>query len=391
METKKLAILGASYLQLSLILRAKEMGYETHVFAWERGSISMNYSDYFYPISIMEKDLILEKCREIKIHGVTSVASDLAMETANYIAFHLNLVGNSLYSTEISRDKFKMRQAFKHAKLPCPRFLSSKENLRLVSSSLSYPLIVKPTNRSGSIGVTEVYSETELYKAINRAEFESFTNEAIIEEFIQGEEISVECISWKGKHTILATTDKETSGTPYFVEIGHHQPSKYEDKLKDKINKIVFRALDVLQIENGASHTELIITKDNGIFIVEIGARMGGDKIGSELVRLSTGYDFVQGVIEVALDNEPIVNQTLNMNSGIHYITPQAGVITSIKINKKISEFIMKVESILDVGDSIEYPIKESNHRAGYILYQAPQRLLKQDLEKALQYVQITQ
>ena len=80
---KKLAIIGASYLQEPLIEKAKSMGIETHVFAWAAGDVGEKSADYFYPISIVEKDEILKRCREIGIDGICTIASDLAVITVN--------------------------------------------------------------------------------------------------------------------------------------------------------------------------------------------------------------------------------------------------------------------------------------------------------------------
>ena len=102
---KKLAIIGASYLQNPLIVKAKEMGLETHVFAWKSGDIGEKTADYFYPISIVEKKKILDKCLEIGIDGICSIASDLASITVNYVAMEMGLVGNSLVCTEKSTNK----------------------------------------------------------------------------------------------------------------------------------------------------------------------------------------------------------------------------------------------------------------------------------------------
>ena len=93
---KNIAIIGASYLQVPLIKKAKEMGLTTHVFAWEAGDPGERDADHFYPISITEKEKILEKCRGIGISGITSIASDLAAVTVNYVADSLGLPGNSM-------------------------------------------------------------------------------------------------------------------------------------------------------------------------------------------------------------------------------------------------------------------------------------------------------
>lgn len=92
---KKIVIIGANDFQNQLILKAKEMGFETHVFAWKDGSPGEQTADYFYPISIVETEQILETCREIRPDAVASIASDLANITVSKVAAGLGLPGNS--------------------------------------------------------------------------------------------------------------------------------------------------------------------------------------------------------------------------------------------------------------------------------------------------------
>ena len=107
---KKLAIIGASYLQEPLIEKAKSRGIETHVFAWKVGDIGERTADFFYPISIVEKEQILKKCQEIGIDGICSIASDLAAIAVNYVAEKMGLTGNSMKCVEVSTNKHSMRQ-----------------------------------------------------------------------------------------------------------------------------------------------------------------------------------------------------------------------------------------------------------------------------------------
>lgn len=119
---KKLVIIGANDFQNQLILKAKSLGYETHVFAWECDDAGEKTADCFYPISIVEKEKILEECRKIKPCGICSIASDLAAITVNYVAENLNLPHNSQKCTEISTNKFRMRQALAEHYIPTPKF-----------------------------------------------------------------------------------------------------------------------------------------------------------------------------------------------------------------------------------------------------------------------------
>ena len=365
---KKILIIGASYLQLPLIKKAKDIGLETHVFAWEEGAVGKKISDFFYPISIIEKERILEVAKSISPDGVISIASDLAIATVNYLSNKLGLIGNTMETTRQTTNKYIMRKKLMSGGFPCPEFVLCHEGTYIEPNDFQYPVIVKPTDRSGSRGITKVLQQDKLTKAIERAKKESFNSEVLIEEFIKGNEISVEMISCKGKHFPLAITDKITSGDPYFVEFEHHQPSAIGDKCSEEILSMVTSALDCLGVENGASHSELLLTSDGRNVFVEIGARMGGDCIGSDLVELSTGYDFVKGVIEIALDTFTGVKKKQSNYSGIYFIKNNSGKVIEVEDKTcKYSQIIRK-EINVKLGDKLN-PIMESGDRLGYYIY----------------------
>lgn len=312
----KIVIIGASELQNPLILKAKEMGLETHVFAWQDGSVGEKTADYFYPISIVEKDRILEQCRRIKPDAVASIASDLANITVHYLARELGLTTNSERSILVSTNKYEMRSALKNAGVPTPDFTAVGESDSLdAAKQMGLPLIVKPTDRSGSRSITKIESIEDMESAVARAVSDSFEKKAIIEEFLYGREYSCECISFDGIHHCLAITKKYTTGSPHYIEIGHLQPSGLDEETAEKVKILIFQALDVLEIRYGASHSEFKVDKDGDIHIIEIGSRMGGDCIGSDLVQLSTGFDFVKMVIQVALGEKPCLNRGLHPNA----------------------------------------------------------------------------
>ena len=368
---QKLAVIGGSYLQLPLVLKAQEMGLEVHCFAWKDGAVCEDKADYFYPISIVEKEVILEKCKEIGIDGVTSIASDLAVLTVNYIANHLGLTGNDDAFSYIQTNKYLMRQCFDIAGVPSPRYhlLSSPQSITSFED-WHWPLIVKPTDRSGSRAVHKVETHEQLYAAVQDAIDVSFAREAIVEEFIDGVEVSVESISWKGEHYILQITDKVTTDD-HFVEIAHHQPSVLPKNVKEQIRDIVRKALAAMHVENGASHAELKITREGDIRIMEIGARMGGGFIGSHLVPLSTGYDYTRGVIEIALGyfNKPEL--TLSKCSGIFFLTRETSYLAGI---------IDRAEAYPDVvvaarTENVIRPAISESDRTGYVIYQSNHRI----------------
>lgn len=297
-------IIGANEFQLPLVLKAKQMGYSTHVFAWADGAVAAPFADRFYPISITETDKILDICRQISPKAVASIGSDLAAITVNKLANALGLPSNPEETAYIATNKYAMRRAFLNAGVPAPAFAGvvSFEEAKEAVSGFRFPIIVKPTDRSGSRGITKLESLSGLESAVELAVSQSFEKRAIVEEFAEGHEFSCECISQNGVHHMLAVTKKFTTGAPHFIETGHIQPSGLdEDRLK-AVKKAVFAALDALKITTGASHAEFKLLPDTGeVFIIEVGARMGGDCIGSDLVPVSTGYDFTGMVLKAAL------------------------------------------------------------------------------------------
>lgn len=378
-EQKTLAIIGASYLQRPLVEKAKEMGLRTICFAWADGAVCKDICDAFYPISIVEKEEILKVCQQEHIDGICTIASDVAAPTVAYVANKMGLVGNNYEAAVRANNKYAMREAFMKANVPCPKYLCVTDfddhTLDTIHHTLSLPIIVKPSDRSGSLGVTKVEDWSQLSSALSLALEKSFAHEAMVEEFIEGREISVEFISYQGKHYPLQITDKVTTEAPHFVELEHHQPSTLSPEMFKTIYDITDRALDALGLTNGASHSEYKITKDGRIAVMEIGGRMGGDFIGSDLVRLSTGYDYVQGVIEVALGNFVEPKRTINKHSGVFFLCEETKA-----IKPQIETAIAHPENhpevfAAEITDTVLRNVTCSADRSGYMIYQSDKKI----------------
>ncbi len=367
---KTLAIIGASYLQLPLVRKAKDMGLHTICFAWAEGAVCKDAADEFYPISIVEKEQILSICLDKQIDGICTIASDVAAPTVAYVADKMGLVGNSYEVALRANNKFLMRQAFSAQGIPCPLYQKITSSEQLDSRSLHFPIIVKPTDRSGSLGIAKVERLEDLLTAVETAWDCSFKHEVIVEEFIEGREISVEFISYHGIHYPLQITDKVTTGAPHFVELEHHQPADFTKEQYAQIYDLTKKALDALGVTNGASHSEYKITEEGKIYVMEIGARMGGDFIGSDLVQLSTGYDFLKGVIDVALGRfeEPVFGEP--HHAGVYFLCEETKHLQTIIKEAKLPQIIRA-----EITDEVLRPVKCSADRSGFFIYQSGERI----------------
>ncbi len=364
---KKLAILGAGDFQNPLILKAKEKGCETHVFAWKCGDIGERTADHFYPVSTAEKDKILEMCREIGIEGICTIGSDFNNITATYVANKLGLTANTMETVERSTNKHLMRETFAQHGDSSPRsILVTAENRECVDlSDLRFPLIVKPTDRSGSRGITRLEQPGELQTALDDAFSCSWEHAAVVEEYVTGEEFSVEYLSWKGEHHFLQMTKKFTTGAPHFIETGHFEPALVSPELLARTQAVVTHALDSLGVTYGASHSEIIIDRDGKPWIVEIGSRMGGDCIGSSLVELSTGIDFVGGVVDVALGVRPDLSPRHPAGfSMIRFVFSQKDLDALARARKESPELLREVSKM----EPFDHTVTDSSNRFGFFI-----------------------
>lgn len=367
---KRLAVIGASYLQEPLIRRAKELGYETHVFAWKANDVGESIADVFYPISIIEKDEILNVCKDLELDGICTIASDLAAVTVNYVADKLGLPGNSMEASARSTNKHLMREAFEKNGDPSPLSILVHSAADLEGRELSFPVIVKPLDRSGSRGITKVMRREDLEDAVTAAREQGFEDNALVEEFVTGQEYSVEYISYHGEHHFLALTEKYTTGNPHFIETGHIEPASVDPDILCRVKEIVCHALDSLGITDSASHTEIKISQGGDIKIIEIGGRMGGDFIGSDLVRLSTGVDFVRAVIQVATGEEPDLNPVCTPGSaGVRFIVSNEDIYAFDSVRKNAPELIVRSD-IKEINGAVN----DSSSRFGYFIMRADKR-----------------
>lgn len=365
---KKLVIIGANDFQNQLILKAKALGYETHVFAWRDGAVGEKTADYFYPISIVEKDEILDKCREIQPDGVCSIASDLAAITVNYVAEGLGLPCNQTEHTAIQTNKYAMRRALMDGGISCPKFALAQEDadFRCLLQGFRFPVIVKPTDRSGSRSIMKLESFDGMEEAVQAACAASFEKKAIIEEYITGREYSIETISYQGKHHFLAVTQKFTTGAPHFIETGHRQPSDLPEETVLRAKAEMFRALDALHVENSAGHGEFRVDENGNIRFIEIGARMGGDCIGSDLVYLSTGHDFMKMVIDVACGCAPALNECPTCrNAEIRFLFNEEDV---AQFHKWHETHASKIYRVSDFDMTNCGNVTDSSTRIGYYI-----------------------
>ena len=369
---KKLMIVGASVLQLPAILKAKEMGLQVAVVDFNPQAIGIPYADKYYNASTMDEDAVLAAAEDYRPDGIMTLATDMPMRGVAKTSDKLNLHSINYETAVKATDKYDMITAFKEHSVPSPWFfvVDTLEELKAHEADVTFPCIIKPTDNAGSHGVAKVYSFQELLDNYEYAHSCSRHGKVIIEEYLDGPEVSVEVMVVNSVVNILQITDKITTKAPHFVEMGHTQPSRLPVATQEAIRNVTDAACKAIGIDKGPAHVEMKVTK-RGPVMIELGARMGGDNITTHLVPLSTGIDMVGSTIKVALGEEPDIEPTLHCGSAIRYFEVPFGTIKAIE-NVEEAKKVLGVKQITftkEVGEE-STPIHCSNDRIGFVIAQ---------------------
>ncbi|WP_268808011.1 ATP-grasp domain-containing protein [Lysinibacillus mangiferihumi] len=226
------------------------------------------------------------------------------------VANQFNLKGSPIEAAERARNKWKMREALKIHNVPHPKFckFSTFEELNKACVGLQYPLIVKPVGASASKGIFKISDPSELYKTfeilINSTSIEKdimfsfYHQEYVVEEFMEGKEVSIEGVVSDGVIYFAGITEKWTD--EYFNEPQHAFPARVTIDLEKEILDVTSKGIKALELDNTGFHAEVMITKQ-GCKIVEINGRLGGGGITSHLVSAAKGIDIIGANLLLAL------------------------------------------------------------------------------------------
>lgn len=370
---KRLMVMGAAIEQVPGIKKAKEMGYEVAVIDYNPKAVGIQLADEFYNVSTIDPEGVLAAARDFKADGFLTLATDLPMRAVAYASEELGIPGVSQHTALLATDKGEMIKALKEHDVESPWYYlaDSLDDLKEIGKKITYPCIMKPTDNAASRGVALINDYEALIGNYQYSREQSHSGQVIIEEYMQGPEVSVEVLSYQGIPHVLQITDKITSGAPHFVEIGHNQPSQLDARIKDQIRDVACRAVKALGIDLGPAHVEIIVTKE-GPKIVELGARLGGDCITSHLVYLSTGIDMVKETIRTLCGDEPDLIQKYEKGASIRFLTSEKmGILDHVE-GEDIAistSGVIEVSDILYPGDSIE-SIRSSDDRVAYVIAQ---------------------
>ena len=385
---KRLIVIGGGFLQVPLIETAKSMGLHVTVFDMSHEAPGMKIADENVLMSTRDIDGCVREAKKIheiiQFNGVTTAGTDASRAVAA-IAGALDLPGIRYADAEAASNKVLMRKRLSSAGVPGPRFFPiwSLKEAREAMDELAFPLVMKPADNMGARGVIKIRSREEMNSAFRHSKKFSPTGQMILEEFMEGPELSIDALAFSGEIVITGIADRIIEREPYFIEIGHNMPSALDADILKEAVKVMKSGMTALGIHTGAGKGDLKVTPE-GVKIGEIAARLSGGFMSSHTFPLHSGINLLRAAIQIALGETPDgLKPSKNLVSIERSILGSPGKILSIGGRDQM----MKVKNVHDVfltkkpGDIILEPTSNID-KCGHVVISA---LSLEDAEKSFQ------
>lgn len=354
---KKLLVIGAGFLQKFVIEKAVDMGYEVYALDGDANAVGFASAHHSAAINIVDEEACLEYAKKNQVDGVLTAATDYGVLTASYIAQEMGLNGINYESAKLIKNKYRVRKClYEHHVDDTEQAYEVNENtdIEKLASELTYPVMVKPCDGSGSRGASRVNEKSELKKACEYAMEGSITHRAEIESFITGREYGAETLVINGEPNVLAVMQKWMTNPPYYAELGHAIPNDLPKETEEKAINCVKSAIRALGVNCGSVNMDMLITDDGKVYIVDIGARMGGNMIGPCIIPYGTGIDYMGAMIQNAVGDPVDLSVREHGAVATKLLAFEGGVVKQLPDFKKIEkEYGVEIYHHLKVGDTV--------------------------------------
>lgn len=359
---KKILLLGGSAQQVIAIETAKRLGYETVLCDFLTDNPGQYSADKFYLISTTDKEAVLKVAVDEKIDGVLAYASDPAAPTAAYVAEKMGLHGNPYKSVEILCNKDLFRDFLKNNGFPTPRSegFTDFEQVLADIGNFNLPVIIKPVDSSGSKGATVLHNTDGLKNAVDFAFSFSRCGRIIVEEFIEknhpyliGGDIYInngKIIQWG-----LLDCHRDSAVNP-LVPVGKSYPASLSEENMKSAKSTLQSLVDKLHIKSGAMNVELVVDKNNQVYLIDIGPRSGGNMI-PDLLGLIFNTDVVEWSVLTAMGEEinAVESEGIPFYATHNLHTDKNGFFAGITYSEKIKPYLIKECVYKNIGDEVEY------------------------------------
>ena len=375
MDKKKLMILGGSRYIIPVIKKAQELGLYVITCDYLPDNVAHKYADEYCNVSIIDKDAVLEKSKELGIDGIISFACDPGVVTAAYVAEKMSLPFQGSYeSVCILQDKGLFRKFLSDNgfNVPNAKRYTDREAPFKELDYFNWPVIVKPTDSAGSKGVNKVEKVEDLAEAIDIAIEGSHNNAFIIEDYLtfEGAHSSADPFSVSGKLEFVSYSDQlfdkdaDNPYTPAFIIWPSTMKQEYQNVLTSETQRLI----DLLNLDTGIYNIESCVANGKP-YLMEVSPRGGGCKI-AELQKMAYGVDLIEAEIRKAV-GLPLNKVEQTKCNGvwcemvIHARPGESGRFKELVIDPKIKKKYVKVIDMTAKKGDMVMPFTGANMSLG--------------------------
>lgn len=366
---KKILVLGAGIYQVPLIQTVKKMGYQALVASIKGNYPGFKFADQVFYINTLDKVQILKMAQKENIDAILTTGTDVAVSTIGYVCDHMELLGISEKTAEIVTNKALMKEAL------C-KYGVSTSNYRCVSSldeaqnachEISYPVMFKCVDKSGSRGIIKVENDSEIIQAYNYAMSYTKLGYIIIEKFIEGYEIGVDGFISDDDVFIVPHDKMVFNNGVTNVPIGHSFPLNCTSSVLNDINAEVRKALKALDLENVFFNMDVMIDKSGKSYIIEVGARCGATCI-PELISIHYDIDYYKSMVLNALGMKfEFPKSYKKACAGELLLSKKSGIIKALKNPLSLGDGLAEIKFDYTIGDRIN-AFRVGPDRIGHII-----------------------
>ena len=364
---KKILLLGGSAQQLVAIRAAKDLGYYTVVCDYLPDNPGQYVADKFYGISTTDIEAVYNVAKTEAVDGILAYASDPAALPAAIVAERMGLPTNPSKSVEILGLKYPWRKFLIENNFACPKVYSFHPNTPIddiikATENFTFPLVVKPTDSSGSKGVTMLNDWRQLESAINCANTYSRNKILLIEEYIHRGFPSViggDIFVWDGKIVLYGEMEclRDMNNSP-LIPIGEKKPLQLNKLVIDRIHTELQRIVTALDIRFGELNIEILLDNEDNVHFLELGPRAGGNMIPIQLSD-AFGIDLVKANVQAAMGETPdFIGSPIEPLPGcyMHYVLHSyvPGTFKGIEVDNSIQKYVYREVIYKNDGDEVE-------------------------------------
>jgi len=385
-QTKKILILGGTSFQIPCIKYAKAKGFHVITCDYNPDNPGHKYSDEFYNVSTTDLKAVLKLGRKLEIDGILAYASDPAAPTAAYVAEKMGLPGNPYKSVKTLSEKDLYKSFLRLKKFNTPSYgaYGSLNDFSGSSDEFRYPIIVKPVDSSGSKGISAVNDFWEMDKAIDYAMKFSRCKRFIVEEFIEKKypQLDGDIFVYDGKIIAYYLGDQrnDVEVNP-FVPSSINYPSLLPEHIHAKIQSDLQRAIDLLKIKFGGFNIEVIVDENDEVFLIEIGARNGGNCI-PDIIKCASNVDMIKMSVDACMGEEPKIQNRKDIDKFYTTYVIHSNVdgkFKSVKVHENISDYVLDIRLMVEKGGDV-FTFKGSNCTVGIGLLEFPNLEIRNEM-----------